>query len=195
MHNPTSQELLSRFRRGDQHAADEIFDRYVERLLQVARRRLSPKLTRRIDAEDVVQSAYRSFFLHARDGDYQLQRAGDLWRLLVAITLNKLYGQVEVHTAQRRDVNREDAVGAATQNDNPSVAASTEPTPDEVAEVSEQLRLILEQITPQERTVLELRLTGQTIEDIANEVGRSQRTVRRLLENTRIRLEQVLLQQ
>ena len=193
MDNATSRELLSRFRQGEQHAADEIFDRYVARLLQIARRRISPKLARRIDADDIVQSAYRSFFVHARDGDYQLQRAGDLWRLLVAITLHKLYGQVERHSAQRRDMAREADIDVTAQA---SIRAdAVEPSPDEVAEISEQVRLFVERLAPNERIVLELRLTGETIEEIAHQVGRSQRTVRRLLEGTRKQLEQYLLEQ
>ncbi len=83
-------ELLSRVRQGDEQAASDLFDRYVERLIKLARSRLSAKLQRRVDPEDVVQSAYRSFFSHAQDGRYQLHKSGDLWRLLAAITVNKV---------------------------------------------------------------------------------------------------------
>ena len=58
-------ELLDRVRQGDEQAATELFDRYVERLIRLAQSRLSAKLRRRVDAEDVVQSVYRSFFSHA----------------------------------------------------------------------------------------------------------------------------------
>ena len=56
-----SQELLRHFQKGDSRAAELIFDRYVRRLLALARSGIGPKLRRRIDADDVVQSAYRSF--------------------------------------------------------------------------------------------------------------------------------------
>ena len=41
--------------------------------------------------------------LFRRAGDnYVLERQGDLWRLLAAITINKLRGQVKFHTAKKR---------------------------------------------------------------------------------------------
>ena len=61
-------------------------------------------LGQRVDAEDVVQSAMLSFFVRASSDAYVLDRAGDLWRLLTTITLNKLRRQVEVHTAAKRAV-------------------------------------------------------------------------------------------
>jgi len=63
-----SRELLERYEAGDPLAARQIYDRYAARLLGLARRMLAEKLAARVDPEDVVQSAYRSFFLHARTG-------------------------------------------------------------------------------------------------------------------------------
>ncbi len=60
MADDESIELLSRIRQGDEQAATDLFERYVERLIRLAQSRLSAKLQRRIDAEDVVQSVYRS---------------------------------------------------------------------------------------------------------------------------------------
>jgi len=78
-----SDELLRRYREGGESAAAEIFDRYVARLTRLARSRMAARLARRIDPEDVVLSAYRSFFVAARRDRFALRRSGDLWRLLV----------------------------------------------------------------------------------------------------------------
>lgn len=192
MAEPTSKELLSRFRGGQSRAADEIFDRYVRRLIELARQRISPKLARRVDPEDVVQSAYRSFFVHARDGEFVLRRAGDLWRLLAGIALNKLHGQIERHTAQRRDIGREEETTDASGNVIDLNVRTPEPAPDEVAAVTEQLGGVMQRIGSTERRVLEMRLQGRTIEEIADEIDRSQRTVRRLLEKVRRDMERQL---
>ena len=152
----------------------------------MARRRLSKKLNRRVDADDIVQSAYRTFFVHARNGDYVLKRAGDLWRLLAKITLHKLYGQVQLHTALKRDIQREENVDFVVGAPSPADMIDIEPSPDEVAEVIEQVRLAMDEMSLDQRAVLELRLAGATIEQIANAVRRSERTVRRLLEQTRM---------
>src|SRR6516165_3386835 len=86
-------ELLARWQNGDQAAATELFRRYAARLIALAKSRLSARLSNRVDPEDVVQSVYRSFFAESRDGRYQLERGGDLWQLLVTITLHKLANQ------------------------------------------------------------------------------------------------------
>ncbi len=61
MGNDPSIELLARWRAGDARAEDELFSRYTSQLIALARRRLSAQFARRVDAEDVVQSAYRCF--------------------------------------------------------------------------------------------------------------------------------------
>src|SRR5689334_5188576 len=132
-----SHELLRRVEAGDSRAATAIFDRYVERLLSLARARLGQKLRRRIDAEDVVQSAYRSFFVRAENHEYVVSEAGDLWRLLARITLNKLYSQVETHTAGKRNVQREQGTDLVPEED----AAALEPTAAEVIALTEQMQL------------------------------------------------------
>lgn len=193
MDDPTSQELFARYRAGEDRAASEIFDRYVRRLIELARQRISPQLARRVDPEDIVQSAYRSFFIHARDGDFVLQRAGDLWRLLAGITLNKLHDQVERHTAGRRDIGRERGFEMGDGETPALLAASNpEPTPDEAASLAEQLELFMARLSTVEGRILELRLQGETIQQIATAVDRSQRTVRRLLEQVQARLENKL---
>src|SRR5438552_7151540 len=102
-----SVELLAKYRQGEESAATELFRRYVGRLTVLARAKMAPKIARRFDAEDVVLSAYRSFFVRARDGQFALTDSGDLWRLLVTIVLRKLYRQAAHHTADKRSVDRE----------------------------------------------------------------------------------------
>jgi RNA polymerase sigma-70 factor (ECF subfamily) len=181
MSDLSSRKLVASYQSGDEQAATEIFDRYVRRLLALARRRIAPRLARRVDADDIVQSAYRSFFVHAREGDFVLPRAGDLWRLLAAITLNKLQRQVERHTAGRRDVGREaqDSAFAAAER------ATVEPTVDEAMALCEELQAVTQRCAAVEREALEMRLQGHTIEEIAKRLQRSQRTVRRWLEAIR----------
>ena len=183
-----SKLLLSRFKAGDEDAAKAIFDRYLQRLLALTRQKMSTKLSRRLDPEDVVQSAYRSFFAHAKNGEFVLLRAGDLWRLLAAIAIHKLLGQAEMHSAERRNMSRESPL--AEHNELP---VADQPRPDELAMIQDTLQRVMESLNQRERIVLEKRLSGETIESIANDLGRTQRTVRRMLESTRLRLEAELL--
>lgn len=192
MSDMISRELLQGVLGGDAGAAEAIFARYVTRLIALARRRISPRLAQRIDPEDVVQSAYRSFFVRAAQGDFVLRRGGDLWRLLAAITLNKLRHQVDRHTAARRNLAREQPAPADSVPGGPSWAdllASGEPGPDEALAVVDLLEQFMRSLPAPHRQLLEFRLQGRTIEEIATLVDRSQRTVRRQLEMLRARLQ------
>src|SRR5258708_974551 len=188
-----SADLLMRWREGDQQAAGDLLRRYVERLIALARSRLSGRLARHVDPEDVVQSAYRSFFIGARDGRYALQRSGDLWRLLVAITMHKLQHQVERHTAVKRAVGREFHF-----EDDSSLfgleasALAREPAPAEAAALADTLEHMLRGLEPVKRHMIELRLQGYSLDEIAAKVRRSERTVRRVLEQVKVWLQQEL---
>jgi len=74
--NDSAAELLKMLRGGSDYAAETIFHRYVGRLIAVSRKRLSAKLKQRIDEEDIVQSAFRSFFHRAQQGQYELEDGG-----------------------------------------------------------------------------------------------------------------------
>src|SRR5262249_48329184 len=178
-----STDLLRRIRTGDESAAAEIFDRYVGRLTHLARSRLAAKLASRIDPEDIVMSAYRSFFIAARDGRFHVQNGDDLWRLLVEVTLHKLYHATHRHLADRRSVNREQHP-LDTSNEFIQFA-SREPTPDEALATADELTAVLGQLGERDRQVLELRLRGYEHEEIADRLSCSERTVRRAINQAR----------
>jgi RNA polymerase sigma factor (sigma-70 family) len=185
----SSAELMERWRGGDQRAAGELVERYTERLLALARSRLSTSLARHIDPEDVLQSAYRSFFVGTRDGRYVLQRSGDLWRLLAAITLHKLHHQVERHTARKRAA-RPVALDPESSVYGLEVAQLThEPSPAEAAALADELEQVLRSLEPRQRRMVELRLQGYSLEEIAAVTQRCERTVRRILERVKEQLE------
>lgn len=181
---PDSRELLDRFRDGDDAAATALFDRYAQRLLALARSRLSRQLARRTDAEDVVQSAYRSFFVRARSGEFTAEREGDLWRLLATITLHKLWRQVKHHRTGKRSLDREQVASGS-----PAIAleqiADREPSVADVIVAADELQWLLAQLEPVERQAVELRLQELPVAEIAARLGRSERSVGRWLAKAR----------
>ena len=82
-------------------------------------------MRRRVEPEDVVQSVYRSFFQKAEADRYVLEKTGDLWKLLATITVSKVRGQVEFHTAQKRGVYTEESLnlGASAYGFRPEAVA------------------------------------------------------------------------
>lgn len=186
--------LLENYRTGDQRAATEIFRRYVDRLTVFARARLAPRIAARVDADDVVLSAYRSFFLRARDGRLSLDRSGDLWRLLVAITLNKVRRQVAFERAQKRSVDREQRLDTSELAEPAALGSLRSPGAAEALAAADELESVMAQLPPFKRRLLEMRLGDCPIPEIAAETGRSERTVRRALAELQRLLERRLLE-
>lgn len=182
-----SEQLLARYQTGDETAAEELFRRYVNRLTLFARARLAQRVARRVDPEDVVLSAYRSFFLRARNGAISLRRSGDIWRLLVAITLNKLRHQVARHEAKKRSTQREERAMAVDDQ------FCRSPRPEEAVALADELERIMANLSPLKRRILQLRLLDYSLAEIAAEIGRSERTVRRMLGQLQEQLEQRML--
>ena len=193
MTSENSIELLNRWRAGDQSAATEMFERYVSRLCALARSRLSQRMRRRVEPEDIVQSVYRSFFRKAGD-EFTLEEEGDLWRLLAAITINKVRGQVEFHTAKKRGIDVEQSI--KTEHGVIQVAPEAiadEPEPDDAAVMIEELSSVLVDLDETRRSIIELSMQNQSVEQIAETVQRSERTIRRTIQQFRDELESRLL--
>ncbi|HTU24689.1 MAG TPA: sigma-70 family RNA polymerase sigma factor [Pirellulales bacterium] len=175
-----SQLLLDRFRQGDDGAAAAIFDRYAARLVALARSRLSPRLAVRLDAEDIVQSVYRSFFVRARAGEFTADHEGDLWRLLAAITLHKLWRQAKHHRRNKRATSREVATTDAPAFSPPEFA-DRQPSVVDILTAADELRWLFRQLEPVQRQAVELRLEDKSVAEVASALGRSERTIRRWL--------------
>ena len=183
MSDDESAQLIHRWKSGDERAAEEIFVRYVSRLVALARKRIGPQLQRRIDPEDVIQSAYRSFFRKAEADEFKrLSKSGDMWKLLAAITINKLRSQFEFHGAAKRSVTEEDSVSEYSTVIRVSpVGISREPAPDEAAAIVDEVESVMSELDSLSRQIFELRLTGLESDEIAPKIYRSPRTVRRTL--------------
>ena len=126
--------------------------------------------------------------MHAKDGHYELARSGDLWRLLASVTLNKLYGQIEKQTADKRSIDREEPVEILA-----AIAVAPEPSAAEIVAIVEQLQLVINGLSPDERLVLTSRLRGDNDKTISESIRKSERTVRRLLAGATRKIEQRLL--
>jgi RNA polymerase sigma-70 factor (ECF subfamily) len=173
---------VARWQAGDQDAAAQLWKRYAIRLIALVRSRLTSKLASKVDPEDVVQSAYRSFFTEARDDRYVLQQSGDLWRLLVAIALHKLDHQMRRHRAGKRSAALEQHFGA--ESDLLHLHAqriAKEPSPAEAVALTDELEQMMRMLEPPRRRMVEMRLQGYSLEEIAADTKRNERTVRRAL--------------
>ncbi len=178
-------DMLSRSRRGDADAAEWLFRAYAKRLIGVADQNLAGRLASRVDAEDIVQSVFRTFFRRNAQGDFHIDSSVDLWRLLAKITLLKTRAVARFHSAKLRDVNAEAGVG----DEWIAEAAATEPGPAEAALLLDQIEALLAGLPETYREILLRRLEGHDAAAIAIQLGLSRRTIQRGLNLLRDRLK------
>jgi RNA polymerase sigma-70 factor (ECF subfamily) len=189
---PTPQNfdhLMSRLRAGDQLAAEAVFERFGSRLAELAQSRLDARLRAKLDAEDVVQSVFRSFFTRQRAGQFQFDGWDGLWALLTVITLRKCGNQAAFYWAERRNLNREAPLELERETRFELAALDREPTPDEAAALADLVSQLVEPLDDRDRQVLALRMEGHSAAEISRIIGRAVRTVWRSLERIRGRLE------
>jgi RNA polymerase sigma-70 factor (ECF subfamily) len=183
--------FLSRLQAGDDAAAQELFGRFTHQLIALALRHIDAGLRHKEDPEDVVQSAYKSFFFRYGAGKLDFVNWNSLWGLLTLITVRKCAERAAYHRAERRDPAREAAQprreGAAPWLE----PLAREPTPLEAALLSETLRQLLAGLNEEDRPILELSLQGYTTREISERLGRAERTVRLLREGVRHWLERM----
>jgi RNA polymerase sigma-70 factor (ECF subfamily) len=177
--------LVQRLRDGDPEAAGLVFDRYARRLARAAEQHLTRKLAGRLDGEDVVQSVFRTFFRRHAAGEFRLDTSAQLWRLLLQITLRKARFQARFHLASRRD-----AAAEAAGNDDIAFAEALahEPGPAEAAALVDQIDSLLLGLPELHARVLDKRLQGYTVAEIAEQLAVSRQTVYRVLDLLQQRL-------
>ena len=188
--NDSFPEFLARLRAQDGDAARQLFERFTRQLIALARSRFDGGLRHKIDAEDVVQSTYKSFFRRYGQGNLEAAGWNSLWGLLTLITLRKCADRVAYHRAERRDVAREltAPAGAADSAYLPE-ALAREPTPLEAVVLDETVEQLLAGLDEDERVIVELSLQGHTTQEISRQLDVPERSVRRLRERVRRRLE------
>jgi RNA polymerase sigma-70 factor (ECF subfamily) len=185
-------EFLAKLKARDGDAARELFRRFTHQLIALARTKFDATVRDKVDPEDVVQSAFKSFFLRYGEGNLELANWNSLWGLLTLITLRKCAERVAYYRAQCRDAAREAAQEPSSSVEAPwKAAVAREPTPLEAVELGELLERLFLELSEDERPILELSLQGYTTQEISEKLGRVERTVRRLRERIRQRLERL----
>jgi RNA polymerase sigma-70 factor (ECF subfamily) len=154
-------------------------------LIALTRQRLDARVRQKVDPEGIRQSALKTFFQRHAAGQFELADWDGLWALLVTLTLRKCGHQVERYRAACRDVQREQAAAALADAEAWQALAS-DPTPSQAALLSEAVEQLLASLRDErERQIAVLALQGATIIEISTEVGRSERTVKRVLAKVR----------
>jgi DNA-directed RNA polymerase specialized sigma24 family protein len=182
---------------GDDLAIQKLWDRYFQRLVRVAAKRLPGRARRDIDEEDVALSAFHAFCDNAGRGKFPwLSGRDDLWRLLVVITARKVVGIIRQRASQKRgggNVVGESALleGPDANGEGLSELLGREPSPELAAQLADDFARLLESLGDRGlRSVALMRFEGRNAGEIAQRMGISPRTVERKLHLIRRLMEE-----
>jgi len=175
----TFRAFAGRLAAGEEAAAAELLARYSTRLVGLARSRLMAKLAPKVDPEDMVQSALRTFFRRLGAGTIELRDWSSLAGLLALLTIRRCAKEGRAHTNAGRDVAREIPLGAL--EDAGREVPDREPTPHEAAAFADLFETLLASLQERDRRVVEALATGATIAEVAADTNRTETTVYRTL--------------
>jgi RNA polymerase sigma factor (sigma-70 family) len=176
---------LGQLRQGNAAAAEELWQRYYTRLVEVARQRLRGTSRRAADEEDVALSAFHSFCQAAvLDRFPRLGSRDDLWQVLVMLTARKACQERLRQSARKRGGQREEGgrLCPTFEDRDLEEVLGSEPGPEFTVMLAEQFQRLLTVLPDEDlRQVARLRLEEYTNAEIAGRLGCSERTVERKL--------------
>ena len=173
---------------GDQTAATKLYERYAKRVTSLVRRRCPAPLARTAGVEDIVQSVFGTLFQRIGKGYYDVPDGEELWKLILVMALNKIRAKASYYQALKRDGNRA-AAEAAPRQRIPLQEIAHGPASEDLELVFEE---ILERLPPENRLMARLRVDGYKVSEVAQTTGRSRRSVERILQETRLKLTELL---
>ena len=170
--------LLGGLRAGDEEAVRQLWHRYFQPLVRLARSR-APR-----DAEDVALQAFWSLCEqlarpNAAERFPELHNRTHLWKLLACFTARQAFDLARKEGRRRRVVGDEAMLGEAGFEP----FAGREPPPEFAAAVAD----LLECLPSEElRRVALARMEGCTNDEVARRLGRSVSTIERKLQVIRV---------
>lgn len=183
---------ISELRDGNQEAARQLWERYSDKVVRLARRKLAGFPSRVADEEDVAQSVFRRLCHVAQEGGFeQLRDRNDLWCLLIAMTSNRAIDQKRYLSSEKRggaELRGESVFGALSDSQvsgGLDGVASDDASPALLAEICDLHDQLLSRLDEDLVQIAHWKLEDFTNEEIAEKLGITSRSVRRKLDRIR----------
>ena len=180
-------DFLRRIQAGDDGAARELLDLYEAEVRLVVRRQLPRLLRSRFDSLDFLQSVWGSFFRRMRTAPTEFEDSRHLVAFLARAAKNKVIDEYRRAASRKHNMHREEPLWLDGRR--PRDVPDPIDSPSEVAQAHEVLVRLRELMPEERRTILELKAQGLSSKDIGERLGISERTVQRVLEELRRRME------
>lgn len=190
MSENTITDWIIAMRAGDPDAAERLWSRFVVRVRALARSRITEKVRRHRDEDDIAQSALHALWTGAQQGRFDsLSGREELWRLLAVITIRK--------AANATRAAKDEASGESVMGSFSGVAGAMawigEIDDSEFAgTLDHACRDLMDALDPVLRPTILLRFQGYTNEEIARLESKSVRTIERYVKMARRQWEAVL---
>ncbi len=180
-------EWIRNLKAGDAAASHELWNRYFEKLVTLAKAKMRNQPRRVADEEDVALSVFKSLCRGAEMGRFtELSERDDLWALLLTMTKRKVSNHVRRETTQKRG-------GGAVRGESvfwsPDAAwgidqiVDDEPSPEFLTGLGEEHDRLMDMLGDEKlRLIAVLRMEGHTNEEIAEKLNVTSRTIRRKLD-------------
>jgi RNA polymerase sigma-70 factor (ECF subfamily) len=190
-HDDEFTHLMERARSGDAVAIRDFLSRFEREVRMMVRARLPRKLRPRYDSVDFVQAVWQSFFSDLQSNPREFENPDHLRAFLAGVVRNKVLEQHRRLTrTEKCDLSREERL-YVRRGDREVLreVVSPDPSPSETAQAGDCLELLIAGRSQRDVEVLTLRRQGLTFEEIGARMGMNERSVRRLIESIRSRME------
>jgi RNA polymerase sigma factor (sigma-70 family) len=184
-------DLMARAKAGDSAAIREFLSRFEHEVRMMVRARLPKKLRTQFDSLDFVQAVWESFFSDRPLDSPDFERVEHLRGFLAGVVRNKVFEQHRRLTkTEKYKISREERLYVRRgDRDVPRDVVAPGPSPSQVAQASDRMAQLTAGRSPREVDVISLRRQGLTFDEIANQTGIHERTVRRIIDLARSRME------
>jgi RNA polymerase sigma factor (sigma-70 family) len=184
-------DLLDRVAKGDQQAAQQLYDKYANAIALVVRIRLNKlqPLRKLYDTVDFTQEIWMGFFDRIAKGG-RFESVEDMMRFLAALADNHVRKAARANLgAKKRDLRRERNLSSPNVDAATSAVADPHPSSAQQVDTDDAFHRWLGFLDPMQRRVALLIRDGFNSEEIAAKIICSVRTVERLRSHVRTVLQ------
>ena len=171
----------------------KLHNMYAARLLAFARQRIPARLRSVLDAEEVVQETFLTYFRGIQSAQLTANDSGDEWPLLAVICRRKLLEHLQWYGRSKRNTQGQINLSSLESHDSDTFQFAhrdhTASCQFRIAEIHNRTRKLLNQ---QEIEINDARLEGLSDEQLQERFGCGERTIRRAIAHYRELLEQQL---
>jgi len=180
--NDQFRHLLKEVQSGSHQAACELIESYGPHIIRAVRRKLNKAIRPKFDSIDFVQAVWASFFAAPRPLT-DFKGPGELVGYLATLAHHKVVDEIRRRMeTEKYNVNRERSLHDSVQGPSQQVSAQ-QPSPSEVAVAEELWTRMVGGKPERHQRVLQLRREGNSYQQIADQLGLNEKTIRRIIQD------------